>query len=56
MRLLPSLTSNTLRGLVLAAALLAPFAVASLAIAESGAHRNPPPPPAVTDIALADAD
>lgn len=48
-------SAKTLRCLVLTAAMLLPWGAASLASAESGAHRTPPPPPSITEVALADA-
>lgn len=40
---------------LIAAVLALPLAWSSTASAESGAHRKPPPPPDVTEIALGDA-
>ena len=54
MRPLPSTLMTLLKSCVLAGALAMCGVLSAPASAESGAHRNPPPPPAHVDIALAD--
>ena len=51
-----SLVRRTVSALALAAALLLPTLVVTPAYAESGAHRNPPAPPAHTPILVAEAE
>ncbi len=54
MRPLPPTLMTLLKSCVLAGALAVCGALGAPASAESGAHRNPPPPPVHVDVAPAD--